>query len=240
MYYSKPVFDLGPDLAICNNQPIVLDIKAPNAQYLWSTGSNSSQLTVSRGGIFWGKATNLTNSCFFIDSILIDDRPIPAIFLGKDTILCETEELQLNAGIGNNYPSLRLQWQDGTVGNKYKVTKEGLYYVRAANNCASRSDSIVVKYSKCKLGIPNAFTPNGDGHNDQFRPKYGSEITNYQMLIFNRFGQKIFESTDRLKGWDGKLNGRPQPTGTYAWLIQYTDHDTGKRVQYNGTVVLIR
>ncbi len=201
-FYSKPVFTLGPDLAICNNQPIVLTINTPNTQYLWSTGSNSPQISVSNGGVYWGKATNLANSCYFIDTVFIDDRPIPAINLGKDTILCEEQELVLNAGIGNGYPSISLEWQDGSKGASYRVTKEGLYYVKASNNCASRSDSIVVKYSKCKLGIPNAFTPNGDGHNDQFRPKYGSEISNYRMLIFNRFGQKLFESTDKLKGWD--------------------------------------
>jgi gliding motility-associated-like protein len=103
-----------------------------------------------------------------------------------------------------------LVWQDGSQGPTYRVIKEGLYYVRAINNCDSRATVLSLKYSKCKLGIPNAFTPNGDGHNDQFRPKYGSEISNYRLLIFNRFGQKLFESIDKLKGWDGKLNGKPQ------------------------------
>ena len=239
-FNTKPVFSLGPDLAICNNQPVVLNINTTNTQYLWSTGSTSQQLSENRGGVYWGKATNINNTCYFTDTVFLDDRPIPAINLGKDAIVCEGEELLLNANIGNSYTSIRLVWQDGSQGPTYRVTKEGLYYVRAINNCDSRTDSIVVKYSKCKLGIPNAFTPNGDGHNDQFRPKYGSEVSNYRMLIFNRFGQKLFESTDKLKGWDGKLNGKPQATGTYVWLIQYVDMDTGKQVQYSGTVVLIR
>ena len=239
-FHSKPVFNLGPDLAICNNQPVVLNINIPNTQYLWSTGSNSSQLTVTNGGVFWGKATNLNNACYFIDTVFIDDRPIPAINLGKDTILCEEEELVLKSGIGNGYPAISIVWQDGSQNPTLRVTREGLYYVRVSNNCASRADSIVVKYSKCKLGIPNAFTPNGDGHNDQFRPRYGTEISNYRMLIFNRFGQKLFETTDKLKGWDGKLSGKPQATGTYVWLIQYVDRDTGKQVQLSGTVVLVR
>ena len=72
--------------------------------------------------------------------------------------------------------------------------------------------------------MPNAFSPNGDGKNDIFKPKgnfFGVE--NYSLMIFNRWGQKIYESTDPSEGWNGKLNnvGNDSPTGVYVYKLNY-------------------
>jgi gliding motility-associated-like protein len=90
------------------------------------------------------------------------------------------------------------------------------------------------------MGIPNAFTPNGDGKNDFFRAKYGIAVSQYRMRIFNRFGQLIFDSRDQLKGWDGNFNGKALPAATYAWMVQYNDIGTGRSIHLRGTVTLIR
>ena len=87
--------------------------------------------------------------------------------------------------------------------------------------------------------IPTAFTPNGDNRNDFFRIKYPDLVKTLHMAIYNRMGQKIFETTDPYKGWDGAINGLPQPIGTYIWQIEYTDMYNSKE-SLNGFVVLIR
>jgi gliding motility-associated-like protein len=162
------------------------------------------------------------------------------LFLGKDTLVCETEELLLKTGLGSDNSNIRFTWQDGTTASNYKVKGPGLYFVRASNNCTLKMDTIQVTYKVCPLGIPNAFTPNGDGRNDRFRAKYGSGISKYRLRIFNRFGQLVFESADQLNGWDGSMAGKNQPAGTYAWYVQYTDVVNGKPVVLKGTVTLIR
>jgi gliding motility-associated-like protein len=99
-------------------------------------------------------------------------------------------------------------------------------------------DSVLVFVRK---PIPNAFTPNGDGLNDEFRI-FGTpieNITKYNFQIFNRWGQKIFETTNIEDAWDGKLNGQYCPAGVYVWEIFYEDNKKTK-VTNRGTVMLIR
>ena len=70
--------------------------------------------------------------------------------------------------------------------------------------------------------IPNSFTPNGDNHNDTLYV-YGKYIKTMQFSIFDRWGFKIFETNNQLKGWDGKINGRKVPAGTYVYKLSYLE-----------------
>jgi gliding motility-associated-like protein len=99
-------------------------------------------------------------------------------------------------------------------------------------------DSVLVFVRK---PIPNAFTPNGDGLNDEFRI-FGTpieNITKYNFQIFNRWGQKIFETTNIEDGWDGKSNAQYCPAGVYVWELFYEDSKKTK-VTNRGTVMLLR
>jgi len=239
-FYDKPVFSLGPDKTICTGDQVLLNPAVSNARFQWNTGDTSQQLRISSIGTYWVNIRNLTNTCSGSDTIIIKDKPFPPLFLGKDTLVCETEELLLKTGLGSDNSDIRFTWQDGTTASVYKVKGPGYYFVRASNNCTIKMDTIQVTYKTCPLGIPNAFTPNGDGRNDRFRAKYGSGISKYRLRIFNRFGQLVFESADQLNGWDGSMAGKNQPAGTYAWYVQYTDVVSGKPVLLKGTVTLIR
>jgi gliding motility-associated-like protein len=111
------------------------------------------------------------------------------------------------------------------------------------NQALGCSDSIIkmiTVFDFCTTDIPTAFTPNGDGLNDNFGPHNAVKADNYQFRIYNRWGQLIFESKDWKKRWDGKLNGIIQGTGTYVWMLTYTHRDTGQKLLKKGTVTLIR
>jgi gliding motility-associated-like protein len=70
--------------------------------------------------------------------------------------------------------------------------------------------------------VPNGFTPNGDGINDIFRPLGSSEfVSEFEMTVWNRWGQEVFRSTDPLNGWDGKFKGQDAQSGVYAYIINY-------------------
>lgn len=87
--------------------------------------------------------------------------------------------------------------------------------------------------------MPGAFTPNGDGNNDVFRPIHSPYLTNYLLEIYNRWGQRVYADKDILKGWDGTTGGRPLPSGTYVWMIRYENFE--KKVRYlKGEVLLLR
>lgn len=107
------------------------------------------------------------------------------------------------------------------------------------NGCLG-TDSITISRKNCiYIAIPNAFTPNGDNKNDIFRPEITQSVKNYGFLIFNRNGQKIFETREYGKGWDGTLKGKSQPAGSYVYHIKYTNIFGTDTVE-NGSVLLIR
>jgi len=92
----------------------------------------------------------------------------------------------------------------------------------------------------CYIAVPSAFTPNGDGLNDYLYPLNAYKADNMEFKVFNRWGQLVYTSRDWLSKWDGTVGGHPQPPGTFVWMLQYTDRDTGKRIFQKGTSLLIR
>jgi len=88
--------------------------------------------------------------------------------------------------------------------------------------------------------IPNAFTPNGDGINDEFYVK-ANGIANFTIDIFDRWGTDIFSTTDINKGWDGTVNGKlGAESGVYKYQINITDKSTGSKHNYDGELLLVR
>jgi gliding motility-associated-like protein len=81
------------------------------------------------------------------------------------------------------------------------------------------------------LEIPNVFTPNGDGVNDVFHTR-NVNLTSYSLNIFNRWGESVFKTDDVSKGWDGTINGKEVPDGTYLFLLEAKGADD---VIYNKT-----
>lgn len=86
--------------------------------------------------------------------------------------------------------------------------------------------------------VPTGFTPNGDGYNDVFRPLGSSEyVSEFEMTIWNRWGQEVFRSTDPLMGWDGKFKSQDAQTGVYAYIINYKNiYNELKMVKGNVTL----
>jgi gliding motility-associated-like protein len=101
--------------------------------------------------------------------------------------------------------------------------------------------NIVFEPCPCSLLLPNAFTPNGDGMNDNFRPLHACDMQDYSMTIFNRYGEKIYFSKDPLQGWDGTIRGNLKLNmGNYVWTVIYTKPSNKQVVQKQGSVLLLR
>jgi gliding motility-associated-like protein len=114
------------------------------------------------------------------------------------------------------------------------------YEVTDSYGCTKSITKPIVIYSSCTVFVPNAFTPNGDGLNDVFRILNGVKTQNFNLKIFNRWGQPVFETKDWKQGWDGRYKGLLQTTGTFVWLMQYNDLRTNKSVERKGSVTLVR
>jgi gliding motility-associated-like protein len=106
--------------------------------------------------------------------------------------------------------------------------------------CYDTTSSTVTKLQSCSIAVPNAFSPNGDGINDFLFPLNAFSATNLKFMVYNRYGQLVFQTQDAAHKWDGKINGAAQPTGAYFWTLQYTDGLTGNKIFLHGTTLLIR
>jgi gliding motility-associated-like protein len=121
--------------------------------------------------------------------------------------------------------------QDGKV--RYRITA----YKYGDNRIVSQSNIVEIN-PPVELYVPNAFTPNGDGLNDFFGAK-GEGITDFEMLIFNRWGELIFESHDIKKTWDGTYKGESCQEGVFAYTITAQGEKT-KEIRKGGTVTLVK
>jgi gliding motility-associated-like protein len=106
--------------------------------------------------------------------------------------------------------------------------------------CFDSATQYIKVVDNCYIAVPSAFTPNGDGLNDYLYPLNAYKAVNLTFKVFNRYGQLIFETSDWTNKWDGTFQGQPANTGTYVWILQYTDSDTGKKYFSKGSTVLIR
>lgn len=137
---------------------------------------------------------------------------------------------------------------------RYTFEEQGTYYVRlqVSNNSASEDPAESCTQEKIyqidvlasSLDVPNVFTPNGDGKNDEFRVAYRS-LVSFHGVIYNVWGRKVFEWTDPATGWDGTINGQPAAEGAYYYVIEATGDDyddDGNRVKYvvRGDINLLR
>ena len=231
-----PTVALGDDTTLCTGNTLQLNAANNNASYLWQDGSVEPTYTVRNEGLY--TVVVALNGCDTTGQIKVVFITKPIVNIGNDTTLCVSDKILLDA----SYPGASYKWQDGSTDASFLVDKAGVYIVNAANTCGTTTDSTHVAYKNCdcKFYVPSAFTPNGDGRNDIFKPSYKCFFSNYQINIYNRFGQLIYSSQDAEKGWDGTFNGSLQPTGTYIWKIEYSDKLLQKTERKNGTIVLIR
>lgn len=235
--HALPVTALGPNRPLCENQSLELDAGV-FAQYQWQDGWQGRHYTVSSPGSYRVTVTD-NLGCRNTDSIFIaPPQPLPNKFLDSAATIClgNTTKLAGKAGY------LQYKWSTGQQSSLIVIDRAGWYWLEVVDSagCSAR-DSIFVTGKDCLQGVffPNAFSPNGDGQNDLFRPIIYGYVSNYRLQVFNRNGQLVFQTSDPLAGWDGTVNGQRQNTQTYTWKAVYRLAG-GEKEQQSGTLTLIR
>ncbi|MEI9934260.1 MAG: gliding motility-associated C-terminal domain-containing protein [Ferruginibacter sp.] len=156
--------------------------------------------------------------------------------LGIDTEICRGNPLVLSPGLFDTY-----LWQDGSTQQSFAVKNSGVYSVTVTNLCGLAKDEITVSEINCDVYFPSAFVPDGNNKDDAvFKILNPHNLTNYLLAIYNRWGEKIFETTDYTKGWDGTFKGQPQNIGGYVWYCEFIQLPDTHKSLLKGSVVLIR
>lgn len=226
-------------------------LKAPtskNAAYQWYKdsislgGKTDSLLYILEPSIPAVYNVRITKGgeCKISEPFAVKRSSLSLVNFPSDTTSCNGEILTL----GQALPGVSYTW-NGKTDSVVTISQSGNYNITAADTLGCSKTFTVKAELKnciaCTVFVPNAFTPNDDGINDKLKGFINCPAAEYHLQIYNRWGQKIFETNSINKGWDGKQKGEPMPIGVYVYLVQYKNrvNETTFRSQ-RGTVVLIR
>lgn len=227
--------NLGNDTVVCNNLPFVLELQAEGEAFRWSTGSTTSETEVTSAGTYWVEVTS--KGCKASDTIAVSGINPFGNIVEDDQLVCEGTEVWLH---GIAYPASDYAWNSGATLDS-TLAVNGMNYFTAVNLCGTFTDSVMVSMEDCNCStlIPNAFSPDGNGKNDFFEVRINCVHTLYSCAIYNRYGQRVFLSSDNHAGWDGKMNGSPADVGVYFYRIKFTGRD-GREHTKKGDLTLVR
>ncbi len=230
-----PNADLGNDTMLCSGITLSLDVTTAGGAYLWQDSSSGPTLVVSQPGTYWVDV--IVNGCSKRDSIVVGHIVAPVV-IGIDTTICEDSIMEFNV----YQPYASYQWSTGDTTSHLTTTVAGQYTVTVSNVCgsATATENLATTQCACKIAIPTAFSPNGDGKNEQYGVLTICPLDNFEFSIYNRWGQKIFLTNDITDKWDGTYKGAPQPIGVYVYFFKYRDPYTHDYHQQSGNVTLLR
>jgi gliding motility-associated-like protein len=187
-------------------------------------------------GIYTVTATS-SQGCTARDTFNLDfANRITINAIASDTVLTCDETIELNVTGADSYfwqPATGLNDQNSNNPVVEGIRNSILYVVTGTKGNCTAIDSVNIAFEACSdIYIPNAFSPNGDGVNDIFRV-LGSNIKEFNLRIYNRWGTLLFETGQVDAGWDGKYNEKDVTAGVYVWLLDAKDTN-GKVLNFNG------
>ncbi len=246
-FIPVPTLEIGADVNLCAGESkVITAVVNPSSSIVtWGNSStNTLSYTASTGGMVYANANN-GGICSAKDSLEVFIHDAPKVTGIKDTTVCflSVHELTIDAG-----PSAtQYNWSDGQSGQSITITKDGRYTVDLISTYGCKSTDAVTISEDCPSSIyaPTAFTPNNDGTNDKFYVK-GENIYDFELFIFNRWGEVIFHSKDMNEGWNGKKYNdmHDAQVDVYVWKINYkywSDwKNKGKIREEVGRVTLIK
>ncbi len=185
--------------------------------------------------------------CSF-DTLVVISEPTPITsMVSKKDLACKGygNEGEAEVFVNGGVPPLSIQWSTRPVQNTARATglAFGWYYVNVTDAIGCQViDSAYVNPGNCctELFFPNAFTPNGDGRNDEFRVISTAGIELEQFEIYNRWGQRVWHTYTHNDSWNGIFGGERAAAGTYYYVYRYICSTDGKEYIRKGDIILVR
>lgn len=248
----EKVFSISADTTVCMNSNVVVAASGGD-QYQWLLPAGISD--PGNASVNWPSTGNTTfsvvvseNECGQKDTLFttVSTLPLPQVTAqSSNDISCAVPFAKLSA-VGNGRT---FEWSPATglsdphINNPVATPKTNTVYivtVTDGNGCRNTDSVLInVKFTdKVFAGMPNAFTPNGDGINDCFGLRPFGQVKNLDFRIYNRFGQLVFQANNSNDCWNGTFKGVPQDAGVFVFTV--TGSTECQQINYKGTVTLIR
>jgi gliding motility-associated-like protein len=251
---NPSTLDAGKDTSVCEGEVIKLNgVFSGNANFSWQSSNGNFDNPNNLVTNFYSKVIGdekiylqAADDCKqWIDSINVHIYPRQLVQITGDTLVSPCKEIRFTASGGTNYiwtPSSYVECLDPpcsrVILKSSSITK---FTINTDGPCAiPASLNLTLSQVQTDVYLPNAFSPNGDNINDIFLPVFNCEQVEYFSLqIFDRWGNLLFESLNKDKGWNGKYKDQAMNPGVYPYLIQYQVHGGEKKVKA-GDVTLVR
>lgn len=212
-------FDPFPDTVLmCNGSPVNLNANFYDADYQWDTGDTNALAIVADTGSYVVTAT--IDGCELREKVTVVNLDYNSLS-PPDTSICQGDEIKLIPGIPGTY-----HWSNGSTSKNLVARKQGSYKATITNTCGEFKfqQNLKTEDCRCRLYIPNAFSPNGDGINDLLEIGLGCdyEYMTKHFEVFDRWGNSVFATEDiGIEKWDGYYRGKHAQAGIYTWFLTY-------------------
>jgi len=230
-------FSLGNDTTACS--PVTLYAPPFATTHTWQDNSTGTSYIANISGTYFLSINS--QGCPYRDSISVNIITVPQYL--HDTAVClgQAVQITLQANVPQGWNVL---WNDSSKLNTLQVTDTGTYWVMVSDSVCQSVDTAIVSSQNCDcwVSVPNAFSPNNDGKNDLFYPiiEPGCTISNYSFSIYNRWGNRVFLSTDPTGKWNGMYKGVPAELGVYDYQLSFNAGSKNIKHFLKGDVTLVR
>lgn len=215
------------DQVICSDEKVILDAGPGFSSYLWSNGATTPSITVGAGNYYVDLGSN---GCVYRQTVSVTTAQAPTIT--RIDMSANTATVYVTGGTPPYQYSLdSFTYQTSNI---FKNLSRGIHkvYVLGSDGCVPVTKEFLV------LNLVNTITPNGDGLNDVLNYSDLKIKQNVKIEVADRYGSSVYKSSDKNYVWDGKSNGRNLPTGTYWYVITWTEPDTKLPVSYSGWLLI--
>jgi len=252
-----PVGDAGTDIPICFEDNTQLN-GSGGVTYSWSPSTfldnpniaNPRVINPASGTHVYHLTITDPNGCRSLadEQVAVIVAAPPLIGIVRDTVVAINQPLQLNATDANNSGFINYIWTPSTglndpfIPNPIAILDRDITYTikaKTISDCEGAALVNVKVYQGPEIYVPTAFTPGGDGLNDLLKVTPVGMKEFHFFSIYNRWGERVFTTSDPRNGWDGNIKGIPQASNTYVWMVEAVDYK-GNKVFRKGTVTLIR
>lgn len=243
---TPPAVSLGGDRSVCENEAVELVASltpaAPQARFRWSTGDSTRRIRPTQSGRY--AVWVLAGSCSAADSAVLTFHPVPQLAAPADPDDCLRDQPLLLDPRATAPTPLRYAWTPtASTAPTLTVSAAGTYAVRVSTefNCFVEKTFAVRADCAARVFVPEAFSPNGDGVNDELA-WFSTEPVEARLTVYDRWGEVLFFDESSRGRWDGTVQGQPVPPGSYAWRLEYRPQRLGDAPWFvkRGQVVVVR